>query len=112
MFATEDSDLLALLAQLGNDHIDALLLDGAHAMDGHAQGHPALFRLEPEALLVQVRQEAAPASIVRVRDAIARDGALASDFADARHKLNLCDQLLAECRNARTDHWGRALYQS
>ena len=60
---------------------------------------------------MQVRQEAAPAPVVRVRDAIARGGALASDFADAGHKLNLYDQLVTECRITRTDRWGRALYQ-
>src|SRR5580658_2150958 len=103
--------LLALLAHLGNDHVDALLLDGPQAVRGHAQRHPALFRLEPETLVVQVRQEAATAAVVRVRDSIARGGALASDLADAGHKLNLCDQLVTECRITRTVRWGRALYQ-
>src|SRR5580693_6260787 len=61
--------------------------------------------------MVQVRQEAATAAIVRVGNGIARGGALASDFADAGHKLNLYDQLVTECRFARTVRWGRALYQ-
>src|ERR1700744_5233192 len=104
-------DLLALFAQLGDDHVDALLLDGAQSMRGHAQRHPALLRLQPETLAVPVRQEPAATFVVRVRDAIARSGALASDFADAGHRLNLQDQLVTEWPIARTARWGRALYQ-
>ncbi len=45
-------------------------------MGGHAQRDPALLRLEPETLAMQVRQEAATAPIVRMRDAISVAGPL------------------------------------
>ncbi len=64
------SDLHAVGAQLGNDDVDALLLDRAQRIRGDAQADPALLAFEPETLRVQVRQEAATLLVVGVRDAI------------------------------------------
>src|SRR5215469_12185972 len=83
------SDLVALDAQLGDDLVDALLLDGAHAARRQTQRHPALLRLHPEALRMQVRQEAAALLVVGVRDAVTDGRLLAGDLADAGHTNNL-----------------------
>src|SRR5262249_19856403 len=87
--AGRPSDLHALCAQLGDDLVDALLLEGAHAAGREAQRHPALLGLEPEALRVQVRQEAAALLVVGVRDAVTDGRLLAGDLADAGHSYNL-----------------------
>src|SRR5215467_223301 len=106
------SELHALRAQLGDDLVDALLLDGAHAVGRQAQRHPALLGLEPEALRVQVRQEAAALLVVGVRDAIADGRLLASDFADAGHTSNLeINQVLRGLTGRSGSTPGRALYQ-
>src|SRR5579862_6621843 len=83
------SELQALCAQLGDDLVDALLLEGTHAAGREPQPHPALLGLEPEALRVQVRQEATALLVVGVRDAVTDGRLLASDFADAGHSCNL-----------------------
>src|SRR5262245_28924862 len=83
------SDLYALLAQLRDDDLDALLLDGTQARGGHAQAHPALLAFEPETLRVQVRQEAAALLVVGVGDAVSNSRLLAGDFADAGHDVDL-----------------------
>jgi hypothetical protein len=82
-------NLHALGAQVGYDHIDATLFNGAQAAGGNAQAHEALFALGPEAVSVQIRQKATALAIVRVRNRVARFGALARDLADSRHDVNL-----------------------
>src|ERR1700693_5961778 len=84
-------ELVALGAQLGDDLVDAALLDGAHAAGGQPQRHPALFRLDPEALRVQVRQKAPARLIVGVGDSIPHGRLLASDLANAGHTHTLKD---------------------
>src|SRR5512139_3912507 len=79
------SDLDALGAQLGHDGLDALLVDGAHAVARHAERDPALLRLEPEALRVQVGQEAATTPVVGVGDGVTAHRLLAGDLTDFRH---------------------------
>src|SRR5215469_16203033 len=83
------SELVALGAQLRDDLVDALLLDGAHAARRQAQRHPALLSLHPEALRVQIREEAAALLVVGVRDAVSDGWLLAGDLADAGHTNNL-----------------------
>src|SRR5579864_4675094 len=84
-------ELVALGAQLGDDLVDALLLHGAHAAGRQPQADPALLGLEPEALRVQVRQEATAPLVVGVGDSVTDGGSLAGDFADAGHTNNLRD---------------------
>src|SRR5512137_2456627 len=79
------SDLDALGAQLGHDGLDALLVDRAHAVARDTQGHPALLRLEPEALRVQVGQETPAPPIVGVRDGVTGHRLLAGDLTDSGH---------------------------
>src|SRR5690606_38362147 len=79
------SDVNALRAQLGNDLVDPLLFDGAQSLSGHAQTHETALALEPEALHMEVRQEASSTLVVRVGDAIPRHRALAGDLTDSGH---------------------------
>src|SRR5690606_19694660 len=79
------SDLDALAPEICNHRLEAALLDRAHAAGRDAQADPAPLLLQPEPLGVQVRQEAPPALVVRVRDAVTDRGLLARDIADAGH---------------------------
>src|SRR5215469_13143705 len=106
------SELVALGAQLGDDLVDAFLLDGAHAAGRQTQRHPALLRLHPEALRMQVRQEAAALLVVGVRDAVTDGRLLAGDLADAGHTNNLERFQSLRIEGARLLRFpGRALYQ-
>src|SRR6266478_427196 len=91
-------ELVALGAQLGDDLVDAALLDGAHAAGGQPQGHPALFRLDPEALRVQVGQKAPALLVVSVGDSVPHGRLLAGDLANAGHTITLRDYSGLESR--------------
>src|SRR6187401_3222087 len=82
-FFAHGLNLLALGAEVRDHGVDAVLLDGAQAARGDAQADPATLTLEPEALSVQIRQEAATLLVVGVGNAVADSNALARDFADA-----------------------------
>ena len=77
--------LHALGAKLGEDGVDALLLNRAQAVGRQAQRNPTLLGLDPETLYVQIRQEAATLLVVRVGDAVTNGRPLAGDLADAGH---------------------------
>src|SRR5688500_4888165 len=53
------SDLLAALAQVGQNGVDAVLVDGAQGSRGKTQLHPAVFAGNPEPAFMQVREETA-----------------------------------------------------
>src|SRR5688572_31745007 len=78
----------ALEAQLGNDLLDALLLDRAQAAGRDAQADEATLALQPEALHVQVRQEPPATPVVRVGDRVAGHRPLAGDLTDSGHGCN------------------------
>ena len=85
-FFAHGLDLLAFGPQVRDHGVDAVLFDGAQAARRNAQADPAALTLEPEALGVQVRQEAATLLVVGVGNAVADSNALARDLADAAHK--------------------------
>src|SRR5450755_221254 len=78
-------DLYAVSAQLCEHDVDAAFFNRAHCLSRHAQRHPALFSLDPEALRMQVRQEAPPLAVVGVRYPVADGGAFACYFAHSGH---------------------------
>src|SRR5690606_6698806 len=80
------SDLFAALAQVGQDGVDAVLVDRAQALGGNAQLHPAVLGSNPEAALVEVGHETAAGLVHRMRDVVAARRALAGDLADSGHK--------------------------
>src|SRR5690606_35813897 len=79
------SDLFAAGAEIGQNDVDAVLVDGAHGSRGNAQLHPAVLAGDPEPALVQVREEAATGLVVGVGDVVARLHALAGDLANSGH---------------------------
>src|SRR5215510_6139752 len=83
---------MALTSDVGSggaefrDHLfEAPLLDRAQSARRELERHPAAFALQPEALHVQVRQEAAALLDVRVGDLVAGARALSGDLADSGH---------------------------
>src|SRR6187399_352843 len=86
-FFAHGLDLLAFGAHAGEDGLDSVLLDRAQAAGGNAQAYPPALSLQPEALGVQIREEATALLVVGVGDAVADSNALARDFADAAHKF-------------------------
>src|SRR5215475_8624941 len=85
------SDLFAAGAQLGQNGLDAVLVDGTQGLGRNAQFHPTVFARHPEAALVQVRQPAAPGFVVGMRHIVARLRALAGYLADLRHTYLVLD---------------------
>ena len=79
------SDLLALLAQVGQDGIDAVLVDGAQGRSRNAELDPTVLRGDPEAALVEVGHETTAGLAVGVRDVVAGNRALAGYLADFGH---------------------------
>jgi len=73
-------------AQVGNDLVDADLVDDPQALVRDAQAHVALFRLQPEALVLQVRQEAPPRPVVGMGNIVARQRALPGHLAYFGHR--------------------------
>src|SRR5690606_11221065 len=57
-WADPGSDLLAAGAKVGDDRVDAVLVDRAQRGVRHAQANPAVLGLAPELAVLQVRQEA------------------------------------------------------
>jgi hypothetical protein len=60
------SDLDALGAELCDDGLDALFLEGAQPVTRYLETYPALLGFEPETLRVKIRQESTPAAVVGV----------------------------------------------
>src|SRR3546814_3421869 len=81
------SDLFAAGAQVGQDDVDAVLVDGAHGGCGNAQFHPTVFTGDPEAALVQVGEETAAGFVVGVRDVVAAHPALDGDLPSPGHEI-------------------------
>src|SRR5207342_3513841 len=95
------SDLFAAGAELGQDGVDAVLVDGAQRVRGNLQLDPAVFAGDPEATLVQVGQEATTGLVVGMRDVVAGLHALAGDLAYAGHThLDWCLVMLSLARRA------------
>eukprot|EP00456_Euglypha_rotunda_P035864 TRINITY_DN2760_c0_g1_i18.p3 TRINITY_DN2760_c0_g1~~TRINITY_DN2760_c0_g1_i18.p3 ORF type:complete len:100 (+),score=9.50 TRINITY_DN2760_c0_g1_i18:119-418(+) len=81
----------ALGTQVGDDLFDADLVDEPQRRVGHAQAHPPVLGLEPEATVLQVRQEATLGFVVGVGDIVPHHRAFARDLTDARHDASPFD---------------------
>src|SRR5690606_12779963 len=79
------SDLFAACAEVGQNGIDPVLVDGAHGVGGNAQLHPAVLAGDPEPALVQVGHEAAAGLVHGMRDVVAGRRSLAGDLAYSGH---------------------------
>ncbi|EQM69846.1 hypothetical protein L682_12295 [Aquipseudomonas alcaligenes OT 69] len=77
--------LLAASTQLGQDYVDTTLVDDAHALGGNAQTHEALLGLDPEAVVLQVRQETTTGFVVSVGNVVPGNRTLTGYLTDSRH---------------------------
>jgi len=78
-------DLFAASAELGDDGIDTILVDGTQCMIGHFQFDPTVFTGNPETAFVNVRQKSAAGGVIRMGDVVTRHHALAGYLANSTH---------------------------
>src|SRR3546814_4142226 len=98
------SDLFAAGAQVGQDDVDAVLVDGAHGGCGNAQFHPTVLTGDPEAALVQVRSEEHTSELQRLmRTSYGVFGVKHTKCAHRRHRIaptdRKCQTLYSHHRN-------------
>src|SRR5690606_10702275 len=79
------SDLFAACAEIGEDGVDAVLVDGAHGVGGNTQLDPTVLAGDPEAALVEIGHEAAAGLVHGVRDVVAGRRSLAGYLAYTGH---------------------------
>ena len=72
-------------AQFGQDGFDAVLVDQAQAGVGNAQADPAVLAFDPEAAVLQIRQEAALGLVVGVGNIVAHHRGFSRHLADSSH---------------------------
>ncbi len=87
-------NLYAAAAHVLKDGVYAKLVDDAKALLGHAHFYVTLLAFNPDALVVQIGQEAASRPVIRVRNVIAGHWSFSGDLADAGHLQPLKNQLL------------------
>ena len=75
----------AALAHVGDDRVDAVFIDDAHALDGQAQFDPAILGFNPELVRVQVGQKAATRAVVGVRHIVSANRLFACYLAYPGH---------------------------
>src|SRR5210317_2064330 len=75
----------AALAHVGDDRVDAVFVDNAHALGGQAQLEPAILGFDPELVRVQVGQKAATCAVVGVRHVVSANRFLTGYLADPGH---------------------------
>src|SRR5258708_37289834 len=79
------SDVLAARAQLGEDDVDAVLVDRAQPGVGQPKAHPAVLALDPELATLQVRQEPPPRPVIGVGNIVAPHPGFTRYYADSSH---------------------------
>src|SRR5437773_8874342 len=84
------SDVLAARAQLGQDDVDAVLVDRAQPGVGQPQAHPAVLALDPELATLQVRHEPPPGPVVSVGNVVAHHRGFPRYYTNASHGLLRC----------------------
>src|SRR4029077_8305023 len=77
---------LAPRAQVSEHGVDAILVDQAQGCAGYPQANPAVFALDPETAVLQVRHEPALGFVVGVGNVVPDHRALARDFTYACHE--------------------------
>src|SRR5574343_440660 len=71
--------------QVGQNGVDALLVDDAQASVGNTQTHEAVFSIDPETTILQVRQEAALRFVIGVGNIVPNHRGFTRDLADLRY---------------------------
>src|SRR5258708_3097825 len=95
------SDVLAARAQLGEDDVDALLVDRTQTGVGQPKAHPAVLALDPELAALQVRQEPAPGPVVGVGNIVAHHRAFTRYYTNSSHGLLRCVRSRRSCVRGR-----------
>src|SRR5258706_16006809 len=80
----EWSDLVSAGAQLGQNHVDALLVDRAQAGIAHTHVHPAVFALDPETAVLQIGQKPALGLVIGMGHAVTYHRLLSGFFKYSR----------------------------
>src|SRR5258706_9177710 len=80
----EWSDLVSAGAQLGQNHVDALLVYRAQAGIAHTHVHPAVFALDPEAAVLQIGEKPALGLVIGMGHAVSSHRLLAAYFTSSR----------------------------
>jgi len=80
-------DFLTLGAQVCQHFVDAVLVDDSKSLVSDAQADVTLLGLDPESLVLQVRQKPAPRFVVGMGNVVAALRALPGNLADLRHEL-------------------------
>ena len=80
-----DLYLFAAFAHISQNRVDAVLVDNPHAFGGNTQFHPAVFRLYPEFMGMQVRQEATARLVMRMRYIVSRNRLFPCNLAYSGH---------------------------
>ena len=78
----QSSDLLAASTQLFQNGLDPALIDNTHPFGRDAQRNEALLGLNPETMVMQVRQETALGAILGVRDIVTGHGPFTRNLTD------------------------------
>ena len=87
-FVTHDEtplNLVAALADVGQDGFDAQLVNNAHALAGNAQLYKTLLRIDPETVGVQVGQETPARPVLGMGHVVAALRTLSRDLAYSGH---------------------------
>ena len=78
---------LSSSTHVGDDFVDADLIDGSHAAVRHTQANEALLGFEPESLVLQIWQKATTSSVFGVRNVVSALRALPSDLTYLGHDV-------------------------
>lgn len=82
-------DLDAPLTHISEHGIDTFLVDQAHGVGAQAQTDPALFALDPETMVMEIRQEPTLGFVVGMGDVATDQRALSGYLADFGHDASL-----------------------
>jgi hypothetical protein len=87
------SSNFAAFSQFCEHNLNALFVNGAQPILAHSQTNPSSLTLEPEAPILQIRQETPWRFVIRMGDMVALLRALASNLTDSCHKKHSNDEL-------------------
>lgn len=78
-------NLLAARAHVGQNSINAVLVDGAQPSVSQSHANPAIFALNPELAILQIWQKTALGSVIRMRHVVPRHRRLAGNLTYSGH---------------------------
>ena len=79
-------DLDAVRAQVSKYYVKSFLIDNPQAFSRDTQANPAVLGFTPEATGMQIRKEATTRSVIRVRNVVTGDRALAGNLTYSGHR--------------------------